>query len=1318
MNVEVYKPRSSAIYRELARSVSLKGHTEPAFLRLTAALQRWFGEPATRNPQPATRNPQPVTRNPQPTMNLRDHPFRIYYGPADDPLANFYIPALSASVRYDRSAGFFSSSALAVAAAGVARLIQNGGHMRLLVGASLDEGDVEAIRKGHDLQERVTTRLLERFPDPQDALLRQRLEVLAWMVAAGTLEIRVVLPRDADGAPIPAHLAQDYYHPKSGIFADASGDQIAFSGSVNESEAAWRKNYEAFSVYFSWDATRAYLEQVAANFERLWMGEEPDWIALDIPAAVRDRLLTFRPQRAPERDPLEPALPITHIAEPRPRTTRNSEPATHHPQPATHELLLLQFVRDAPYLPGATGLGAATAAITPWPHQTRVANELLAEFPSRALLCDEVGLGKTIEAGLVIRQLLISGRVKRCLILAPKSVLNQWQEELYEKFALEIPRYEDGKLLDVHDQPLPLANAANLWDACDVLLASSQLAKRGDRRQEILAARPWDLLVVDEAHHARRRDFLQPVYRPNRLLSLLNDLKARDKYAGLLLLTATPMQIHPLEVWDLLTVLGIGGRWGADEGAFLRFFSEMRKPFGQADWDFIFDMVDDYLAAGGELDPVFREQVAADIGPVKWATLEELPKRHGERGALLKQLGPKARPHVIEMARRHTPLNRAIYRNTRELLRKYREKGILKESVPTRRPQLVRVPMQPDEQALYDRIEEYITQFYQKYENERRGLGFVMTVYRRRLTSSFWAVRCSLERRLKFLNGIAGVETLLTDEDIEQEELDLDIFEEVAATADGAAPSQVKRFAAELAYVRDFIQGLKQLSVADSKLEVLKTELNQVFKQRQTVLIFTQYTDTMDYLREQLRQVYGSQVACYSGRGGEVWNGIAWAPTTKEAVKADFRAGKIRILLGTESASEGLNLQTCGVLINYDMPWNPMRVEQRIGRIDRIGQVHPVVWISNYFYKDTIEDQIYQRLADRINWFEVVVGDLQPILAQVGEATKRLAMLPASEREAQLEVEIAALRERLQHREVESLDLDAYLHAQDYRPGPPPPVTLAQLEDLLTHAQATGPLFRPHPEIAGAYLLNWHGEQLPVTFSPACFDEFPTSVRFLTYGSPLLDDILAALPEPEAEDFQRAGIARCTASGEFDLRGWYTRPNPGASPVPIVSFSALADRLKSAPATPLADDGLAREAAEAFAHEVTQAQDRHADILHKRRVAHYLTVLAKARSLLLRAALVEIALGQSPTLLDGDVYPADFGEQAVLGLQRHGFPWAPLLKLAYQPGLAPDPGDDFFVKIAGEKRETLIGRLNQLKGEARELVKTLSAAAAAAGRVS
>jgi SNF2 family DNA or RNA helicase len=1224
-------------------------------------------------------------------MRLRDHDFLIFYGPANDPLNSFYIPALSASVRYDRSAGFFSSTALAVAAAGVARLIRNGGRMRLLVGASLSEEDVAAIGRGHDLQGLVTARLLERFSDPQDALVRQRLEVLAWMVAEGTLEIKVVLPRDEQGLPIPAHLAQDYYHPKSGIFTDAAGDRIAFSGSVNESETAWVKNYEIFSVYFSWDATHGYLAQVATNFERLWAGQEPDWIALDIPYAVRARLLQYRPSQPPERDPFE--QPPTVVKAPERQYFAGSPQA---------ERVLFQFVRDAPFLPGSTGLAAATCAITPWPHQARVADSVLRQFPDRALLCDEVGLGKTIEAGLVIRQLLVSGRVRRCLILTPKSVLHQWQEELYEKFALDVPRYDGGKFWDVRDQLLPADNG-NPWDAFPVLLAGSQLAKRADRRKQILAGGPWDLLVVDEAHHARRKDFKEAIYRPNRLLGLLNDLKERDRFTGLLLMTATPMQIHPLEVWDLLTVLGMGGRWGADAQYFLDFFSELRKPFDDRDWEFVFDLVGDHLASGGEIDGTFRDQVTAELGPVKWDLLEELPRRRGERAKLIKGLGAKAQPYVTELARRHTPLNDYIYRNTRALLREYQKSGILKASVPVRRPHVERVAMRPEEQALYDKIDEYITTFYQKYESERRGLGFVMTVYRRRLTSSFYAVRCSLERRLQYLQGLLAPDQLYDDEDdVEQEELDQDISEELGED------TNLARFAAERTYVQDFINSLKLLSAADSKLELLQAQLGQIFKQRASVLIFTQYTDTMDYLRDQLVEVYGSQVACYSGRGGEVWTGIAWAPTTKEVVKNAFREGSVHILLGTESASEGLNLQTCGVLINFDMPWNPMRVEQRIGRVDRIGQAYHDVWIHNYFYEETIEDQIYQRLADRINWFEVVVGDLQPILAEVGEITRQLAMLPKSERQARLDLEIKALRERLDHRAAESMNLDDYVDPGAYQPGPGSPVTLKQLEELLTRGEATRALFQPHLSIPEAYLLSWRGEPVSVTFSPTCVDAHPNTVQFLTYGSVLFDEILADVPLPDADS--ASGLVRCEVEGDLHLCDWYAPGTDGSSACQLQTFASLRDWLKdNPPAQREAVQSFVDGAKSAFAAEIVDLRRRRAEIIAARRRAGYLALRARAQLILLRAASVELALGLSPDFFD-ETYPTAFNDQAVCGLQRHGYPWGALLKLAFELGLAPRQEDAYFARIADEKRDALKGRFAQLKEEARKIVGPLQAA--------
>lgn len=1220
--------------------------------------------------------------------SLRLHPFRIFYSPADDPLNNFYIPALSASLAYYRSAGYFSSSALAVAAAGVARLIQNGGRMRLLVGADLNEQDVEAIRQGHDLKGLLSERMLAHFPDPQDALLRQRLEALAWMVAEGTLEIRVVLPTDEQGLPIPASQTQDYFHAKSGVFTDAEGNQIAFSGSVNESETAWKKNYENFHVFFSWDETKPHLAQVRIVFDRLWQGKEKDWIAVEIPQAVRQELLKYRPPEAPQRDPLET------VAQPPPPEAPPSGPT-----PA--EQIMFQYLRDAPYLPNAAGLGGATAAITPWPHQVRVADAASAAFPGRAMFCDEVGLGKTIEAGLVIRQLLLSGRVKRCLILTPKSVLKQWQEELYEKFNLSVPRYDGSKFWDVDDQQL--ANpGGNPWEAFPVLLAGSQLAKRSDRREQILGAQGWDLLVVDEAHHARRKDFLQPVYRPNCLLSLLSEINEQGKAAGLLLMTATPMQVSPLEVWDLLKLLGMGGRWGADEHNFLDFFSEMRKPFGEADWEFVYDLVQDYFATGGELEANFAAQVQADLGPVKWALLQEMPARRGQRAQTIKQLGSAAQSCVKELARLHTPLRQYIYRNTRSLLREYQKLGILKENVATRRPQIVRVEMRPEEYSLYERIEEYISQFYQKYEDERRGLGFVMTVYRRRLTSSFYAVRCSLERRLKFLRGEVAAGDEFDDDDTEQEELSQDISENILSQYDRA------RFQAELAYVRDFIHELKLLSVTDSKLERLKVELNQAFKQRSKALVFTQYADTMDYLRNQLIEVYGSEVACYSGRGGEVWNGIAWATTSKEQVKADFKTGSVRILLCTDSASEGLNLQTCGVLINYDMPWNPMRVEQRIGRIDRIGQEYKVVWVSNYFYQETIEDLIYQRLADRIDWFEVVVGDLQPILTEVGEVTRRLAMLPAKEREAQLEKEIEALKLRLQNRELESLNLDTFAVTGIYQPGRPSPVTLVDLEDILTRASQTAALFQPHPDLTDAYLLAWHGERLPVTFSAACFDEHPDTVRFLSYGSPLFDELLALVAPPD--DAAASQVLRLATSGsELELRAWYFPASSG--PALVETLAQLKAWLEDASHTSAdLSDALGAQAEADFTRQVNEQTARQATVLQQRRLALALAEKAKAQRLLVKAALVELALGQQPAFLENETYPSAFNDAAIRGLQRHRYPWAPLLHLAYEDGLAVSTEDPYFKQIQGSNRESLKGRFFQLTEEAKKLVKSLSVA--------
>jgi hypothetical protein len=162
---------------------------------------------------------------------------------------------------------------LAVAAAGVSRLVLNGGKMRLLCGTDLSEDDVEAIRRGEELAAKVATRMKLRLFWPEDKLIQDRLEAMAWMVATGQLEIKVVLPTDGDGRPLPANKTEHYYHPKEGLFLDAEGNSVGFSGSVNESATALEDNYESFMVFNTWENSAAHLAQIRHRFDRLLGGQ-------------------------------------------------------------------------------------------------------------------------------------------------------------------------------------------------------------------------------------------------------------------------------------------------------------------------------------------------------------------------------------------------------------------------------------------------------------------------------------------------------------------------------------------------------------------------------------------------------------------------------------------------------------------------------------------------------------------------------------------------------------------------------------------------------------------------------------------------------------------------------------------------------------------------------------------------------------------------------------------------------------------------------------------------------------------------------------
>nr|MDO8110381.1 helicase-related protein [Candidatus Sigynarchaeota archaeon] len=195
----------------------------------------------------------------------------------------------------------------------------------------------------------------------------------------------------------------------------------------------------------------------------------------------------------------------------------------------------------------------------------------------------------------------------------------------------------------------------------------------------------------------------------------------------------------------------------------------------------------------------------------------------------------------------------------------------------------------------------------------------------------------------------------------------------------------------EIKFIDQFIQDIETLleTREDSKFINLKKVLDDANKQdAKRVLVFTQYTDTLDYLKEKIRKNPDYQeLGAYSGDGGELLvhdaehDAFTWKPCTKEEIKTwFFQPGIFKIMLCTDAASEGLNFHICSWLVNYDLPWNPMRVEQRIGRIDRVKQEADILKIFNLMYTDTIEGRIYKRLWDRIRIFHNAIGPLQPIL--------------------------------------------------------------------------------------------------------------------------------------------------------------------------------------------------------------------------------------------------------------------------------------------------------------------------------------------------
>jgi SNF2 family DNA or RNA helicase len=1038
---------------------------------------------------------------------LPDFKWKLKYTPEDGNLVEcFYIPALRCANRYDRSTGFFSATALTLAARGIEGLVRNDGHMRLIVGCTLHEEEVEAIRKGEELRATVEAHLGNMplqadNPDEHDAL-----ELLAWMVAKGILDVRVAIPCDQKRLPIASN---GIFHEKAGIVEDKAGHRLAWNGSLNETVYGWQENWESINVFKSWEVDSQRVDEEEQNFARIWSGTSPRLLILDVPAAIEQNLLHFLPDtdmpaRLEKADAVEQLVKATAL------------PNGNELDPAELRRMLWGYIKYAPSFdqPGAERVGEATAAIDPWPHQIKAFERMYRQWPPKLLIADEVGLGKTIEAGLLLRQAWMAGRAKRILILAPKAILKQWQVELREKFNLNWPIY-DGHHLEWYQSPaLRGMNVKSVdpdkWHEEPIVLTSSQLMRRTDRAKELLdRAAPWDLVILDEAHHARRKSPGAARSRgPNALLQLM--LGLRGKTEGLVLLTATPLQVHPVEVWDLLHLLGMPAEW--TDQAFVYFYDALAKPSpSYEEFETLSRLFRAFEVQYGE---VSAEVVQEKNKTSRMKAAQLLRTLRDDATMPRRALSAADRNTALRILRQNSPVGRLISRNTRDLLRRYYKDGLISTPIADRDPQDIFLDMSEDERHIYELVDTYIRETYNKASVQTRtAVGFVMTIYRKRLASSFYALTKTLEKRLAAIKKGDGSISSTTDEDLPDD----DLADELLDTDEVTEMEREALNFEERSSIEDLLLRVSSLP-PDTKALELRTVIDELrVSGYSQVMVFTQFTDTMDFLRDQLRTTPGLKMMCYSGRGGEIPIGDAeWTVIPRDQAKRRFRKGEADVLLCTDAAAEGLNFQFCGALINYDLPWNPMRVEQRIGRIDRVGQEYPVIRIVNLQYDDTIETEVYRVLQQRIGFFTSVVGKLQPILSSVSQRiTAAVLGTDASSGRDQL---IAGIEEDIASRDAGSFDLDSLVTGElEMDPRPLALYGLGDLRDVLTHNE----VFLPDVTLEATHNSEFQyvtpgKKKLRITISPEYYDTHAEDVELWSPGNPMFPDPIDVVDREEA----------------------------------------------------------------------------------------------------------------------------------------------------------------------------------------------------------
>lgn len=602
------------------------------------------------------------------------------------------------------------------------------------------------------------------------------------------------------------------------------------------------------------------------------------------------------------------------------------------------------------------------------------------------LIADEVGLGKTIEAGLIWTELRARFDAKRLLVIAPAMLRLKWKKELKNRFGVNAEIVDAAELLnalkDAKSNPkLNFALVASMQglrpprdyeDAATAKSAAAQLARFLENDLD-LDASLIDMIIVDEAHYLRNRKT-----QTNKLGGLLRGLTS-----NLVLLSATPIQMGNSDLFNLLHLL--------DEHTFA--YEESFR-YNLAANEPLVVLRDKVLS--GVIDPIeFEKHIKSALSVSFLRKSEQLNFMLKNLPTKQQLMNPKDRAEIADFLDRVNPLSNVVCRT-------------LKRDVQNNRvirvPRAIKVNMSLVEEDFYIKVTSTVRDFCSKMNHPP---GFIVTLPQRQM-SSCMAAACFSWRKKALEEKI--VQTSFEVESYDDE----DGFNESALNVN--ADSQPLLTALE-SMVND-LNLYENLKANDEKYKNLLNSLKRYWKEpdnkNNKVVLFAFYRGTLDYLNDRLQEDGIESIVLYGGLDKE------------DILNNFFASDKVKILLSSEVASEGVDLQFSSVLVNYDLPWNPMRIEQRIGRIDRIGQQADRIFIWNFMYSQTLDELVYDRLLERLNVFNRALGYIEGIVGEpIMELTNDLFMHHLSREEEEHRVNQTALAIENMNRQQEVLESNA-----------------------------------------------------------------------------------------------------------------------------------------------------------------------------------------------------------------------------------------------------------------------------------------------------